>query len=45
VKTTPNTKIELEQLKHEFWFGCALNSAAFDGKMDEKDAIRIKRHI
>lgn len=43
VKTTPNTKIELEQQKHEFWFGCALNSTAFDGKMDEQDARVYKQ--
>jgi GH35 family endo-1,4-beta-xylanase len=38
VKTAPGAKVELEQQKHEFWFGCALNSNAFDGKMGEKDA-------
>ena len=43
VKTTPGTKIELEQQKHEFWFGCALNSTAFDGKMDEQNARIYKQ--
>lgn len=43
VKTTPNTKIELEQQKHEFWFGCALNSDVFDGKMDEQNARVYKQ--
>ncbi|HPT22852.1 MAG TPA: endo-1,4-beta-xylanase [Bacteroidales bacterium] len=38
VKTSPGTKVELEQQKHEFWFGCALNSNAFDGKMADQDA-------
>lgn len=42
VKTTPGTKVELEQQKHEFWFGCALTSAAFDGSMPEQDARMYK---
>jgi len=38
VKTTPGTKVELEQQKHEFWFGSTLTSAAFNGSIDEQDA-------
>ncbi len=38
VKTTPNTKIELEQQKHEFSFGSAVTSAAFNGSLSEQDA-------
>lgn len=43
VKTTPGTKVESVQQKHEFWFGCALNSNAFDGKMDEQNARIYKQ--
>jgi hypothetical protein len=47
VKTTPDTKIESEQQKHEFWFGCALNSTAFDGKMDDlsRNSWRISMSV
>ena len=43
VKTTPNTKIELEQQKHEFWFGSAVTSAAFNGSLSEQDANIYKQ--
>ena len=43
VKTTPNTRIELEQQKHEFWFGSAVTSAAFDGSLSEQDANIYKQ--
>lgn len=42
VKTTPNTKVALEQQKHEFWFGSAVTSAAFDGSLGERDANMYK---
>ena len=38
VKTTPDKKVELEQQKHEFWFGSIVSSPAFTGRMDERDA-------
>jgi len=38
IKTSPGTHVELEQQKHEFWFGCALNSSAFNGSMDDNNA-------
>jgi endo-1,4-beta-xylanase len=43
VKTTPNTRVELEQQKHEFWFGCALTSGAFDRSFDKKDTDMYKQ--
>jgi GH35 family endo-1,4-beta-xylanase len=43
VKTTPNTNVELEQQKHEFWFGSAVTSAAFDGSLGEEDAKMYKQ--
>ena len=43
VKTTPNTKVQLEQQKHEFWFGCAVSNSAFNGRMGEKEANAYKK--
>jgi len=43
VKTTPNTRIETEQQKHEFWFGSAVTSAAFDGSLGEEDVHMYKQ--
>lgn len=43
VKTTPDTRVELEQQSHEFWFGCAITSEAFDGRLDEQDANIYKQ--
>ena len=43
VKTKPNTSVELEQQKHEFWFGSAVTSAAFDGSLSEEDAMMYKQ--
>lgn len=43
VKTAANTTVELEQQKHEFWFGSAVTSAAFDGTLGEADAKIYKQ--
>lgn len=43
VKTNANTNVELEQQKHEFWFGSAVTSAAFNGNLNEKDADIYKQ--
>jgi GH35 family endo-1,4-beta-xylanase len=42
VKTTPNTKVELEQLQHEFWFGAALANHIFDGRASDADVEQYK---
>ena len=43
VKTDPKTSVELEQQKHEFWFGSAVTSAAFNGNLSEQDADMYKQ--
>ena len=37
IRTTPNTEIQVEQQRHEFWFGAALANQAFEGRMPESD--------
>lgn len=37
VKTTPNTKINLEQQQHEFWFGATLANHIYDGSASDED--------
>ena len=42
VKTTPNAKVSLEQVKHEFWFGAALANHIFEGNASEADIKTYK---
>lgn len=42
VNTTPNTKVELEQLQHEFWFGAALANHIFDGRASDANVEQYK---
>jgi GH35 family endo-1,4-beta-xylanase len=37
IKTVPGTKITVNQLKHEFWFGTAISQFVFNGMVSEKD--------
>lgn len=37
VKAKPGAEIHVEQLRHEFWFGAALSSGAFTGRMSAED--------
>lgn len=37
VKARPGDKITIEQLKHEFWFGCAISSSLAGGRWSEND--------
>ncbi len=34
VKAKPGAQVRVEQIKHEFWFGAAISSSAFGGRMD-----------
>jgi endo-1,4-beta-xylanase len=43
VKTAPNTPIELEQLQHEFWFGCSLPNGIFNGNAGEVESRKFKK--
>jgi endo-1,4-beta-xylanase len=37
IKAEPGAEVHVEQLRHEFWFGAALSSGAFSGRMNDED--------
>jgi endo-1,4-beta-xylanase len=37
VQAAPGAEVRVEQLRHEFWFGAALSSQAFSGRMRPQD--------
>jgi GH35 family endo-1,4-beta-xylanase len=43
VKTTPNAKVKLEQISHEFWFGAAIANSIFDGSASATDVEKYKQ--
>jgi GH35 family endo-1,4-beta-xylanase len=42
VKTKPNTQVAVEQISHEFWFGCAISDGIFNGRASEYDVNQYK---
>jgi len=42
VRAKPGTAVHIEQLRHEFWFGAALSSGAFGGRMNAEDRRRYE---
>ena len=42
VHAKPAETIQVEQLSHEFWFGCAISNSAFSGFMAEDDKKNYK---
>jgi len=42
VKTRIGDQVTIEQLSHQFWFGCAISNSAFDGSMSGDDLIQYK---
>jgi len=42
VRAKPAAKVHIEQLRHEFWFGAALSSGAFGGRMSPEDQRRYE---
>jgi GH35 family endo-1,4-beta-xylanase len=42
VKTNPNSQVSVEQLSHEFWFGCAISDGIFNGRASEHDVNKYK---
>ncbi len=42
VKARAGAKISVEQLSHEFWFGCAISNGLADGRMKEEDLKQYK---
>src|SRR4030042_2104739 len=43
VKTKPGAEVHVEQLRHEFWFGAALSSGAFSGRMSDEDQRKYEQ--
>ena len=37
VNAKPGAEVHVKQLRHEFWFGAALSSGAFSGRMNEEN--------
>jgi GH35 family endo-1,4-beta-xylanase len=37
IKAKPGDKVTVEQLRHEFWFGCAISNGFVNGSMSESD--------
>jgi endo-1,4-beta-xylanase len=37
IKAKPGAEVHVKQLRHEFWFGAALSSGAFTGRMNPAD--------
>lgn len=42
IKSKPGSNVTIEQVKHEFWFGCAIPNSLFEGWMSE-DNKRVFR--
>ena len=42
ITTAPGATVRAEQTRHEFWFGAALASQAFDGRMAPTDLARYR---
>jgi len=43
VKAKAGSKVEVEQLSHEFWFGCAIPDGVFNGRTPESDRVMFKQ--
>src|SRR5688500_8579795 len=43
VKAKPGDKIFVEQLSHEFWFGCAISNGFVDGTMSPQDVKQYEQ--
>ncbi|HLF35012.1 MAG TPA: endo-1,4-beta-xylanase, partial [Cyclobacteriaceae bacterium] len=42
VKSKPGSEIIVEQLRHEFWFGCAISDGIFNGRASAEDVKQYK---
>ena len=43
IEAAPGVEVRVEQLRHEFWFGAALASQMFGGRMNAEDAAQYKK--
>jgi len=42
INSKPGSKVNIEQLSHEFWFGCAISNSIIGNAMPEKDLKQYK---
>jgi GH35 family endo-1,4-beta-xylanase len=42
IRARPGAAVHIEQLRHEFWFGAALSSGAFSGRLSAEDQRRYE---
>jgi len=42
IKANPGDQVTVEQLSHEFWFGCAITNGLIAGRMSESDKTQYK---
>lgn len=43
IKSKQGSNVLIEQVKHEFWFGCAVPNSLFDGSMSEENRTIFKQ--
>ncbi|HSO88727.1 MAG TPA: endo-1,4-beta-xylanase [Draconibacterium sp.] len=43
VKAKPGSEVNIEQVAHEFWFGCAIPNSLFDGSMSSENVAIFKQ--
>lgn len=43
IEAKPGLKVEVTQLNHEFWFGCAIPDGVFNGRTPENDREMFKQ--
>lgn len=42
IQSKPNAQVSIEQLRHEFWFGCAIPDGMFNGSASKADVDQFK---
>lgn len=42
IKAKPGASVQVEQIRHEFWFGAAISSSAFSGRLNSEDQRRYR---
>lgn len=45
IKAKPGERVVVEQLSHEFWFGCAISNSMAGGSWSENDIRQYKEHF
>ena len=45
IKANPGDKVVVEQLSHEFWFGCAISNGIAGDRMSAEDKSNIRKNF